>query len=55
MELTTDPPQSSHGIPVLLVDGVACGAFDRCKPSAHLADDLVRDSDSLDKALIGKF
>lgn len=55
MELTTNHPQSSYGIPVLLIDGVACGAFERCQPSGHLAYDLVRDSKTFDKQLVGKF
>gem|GEM_PF-4412992 len=55
MELTTNHPQSSYGIPVLLIDGVAHHALQRCPPDGHLAYELVRDSDSLDDALADKF
>lgn len=55
MELTTNHPQSKYGIPVLLIDGVAYGAFEQSKPSGYLAYDLVHDSETFDAELVDKF
>lgn len=68
IELTTQHPQSSYNIPVLLIDGQVCGAFDYIyndkvysandgikDPSLYAVFYVVKNRDQFDINLVRKF